>query len=230
MILNYSNSLIAEKIRNTIETKTFPEIWYLIENWLGNKESQEVLDFACGNGLTSRALAYCGWRVTSSDPSLDCLKNAKIVCKEQLTKIKFEQCSLEKAPFGNQRFDAVVSIYALERVKNPRKYIFEIYRMLKPGGKAVIASFQKGSPWANSYIYKLMRNEQNSSYKKSYSLEELHNIIRTQNFTVERISRKTRYLPGINTRIPMACSNIALLHKPVESEDKAKNDKYKHKL
>ena len=44
----------------------------------------------------------------------------------------------ENLPFGKEEFDIVFSTEVMEHVKNPEKYLDEIYRVLTPNGIAVI--------------------------------------------------------------------------------------------
>ena len=41
-------------------------------------------------------------------------------------------------PFANNSFDYVISLQVLEHVKDPRPLFEEMYRVLKPGGEAVV--------------------------------------------------------------------------------------------
>jgi SAM-dependent methyltransferase len=60
-----------------------------------------------------------------------------------LPKNKFTFLQMEIPPFGNladNSFDTVVSFQVIEHIANDDLFVKEIYRVLKPGGKAIIAT------------------------------------------------------------------------------------------
>ncbi|OGC51973.1 hypothetical protein A2982_03545 [candidate division WWE3 bacterium RIFCSPLOWO2_01_FULL_39_13] len=87
-----------------------------------------VLDAGCGNGN------YV------IDENRNKIKTAVGVdVKEEFTKKNISMdtiryCDLEKMPFKDDYFDAVVSLWVLEHLKSPDKVFKEIYRVLKPNG------------------------------------------------------------------------------------------------
>lgn len=55
--------------------------------------------------------------------------------KSPLAMVKTDICAM---PFSNDSFDAVICMHVLEHVPNDRQGMREIYRVLKPGGWAII--------------------------------------------------------------------------------------------
>lgn len=47
----------------------------------------------------------------------------------------------ERWPFENDKFDVVFSSQVIEHLHNTRLFVEEIYRVLKPGGTAIVTSF-----------------------------------------------------------------------------------------
>lgn len=97
----------------------------------------DVLEVGCGEGrgvevLLEHATSYLG---------ID--KIGEVVEKLQA---KYPTVSFEKAiipPFSNLKdntFDTVVSFQVIEHIENDRLFLEEIYRVLKPGGKAIIST------------------------------------------------------------------------------------------
>lgn len=87
-----------------------------------------VLDIGCGNGLLLRAFVARGWQAVGLDPSpwaKDCAEGYEV-----------RQSMLEEAAFPDNHFEAVTSTAVLEHVAQPRPYVEEIIRILKPGGCA----------------------------------------------------------------------------------------------
>lgn len=110
----------------------------------GVTSSQHILDIGTGTGIVAlevaRKLGEQG-RVVGIDLSDGMLATAKGKAdKEGLaTKAEFLKMDAEALEFEDNSFDNVLSLYALRHFPNPEKAVAEIRRVLKPGGKAVIA-------------------------------------------------------------------------------------------
>ena len=87
-----------------------------------------VLDVGCGNGLLLREFARLGWQAYGIDPSpwaRQCAEGYEVY-----------QNTLHEAALPANHFDAVTNTAVLEHVAQPRGYVEEILRILKPGGCA----------------------------------------------------------------------------------------------
>lgn len=106
----------------------------LLNLYLKKKRNNIILDAGCGTGLLMKKLNRFG-EVWGIDASSEALKLAK---KNNVTKIK--KASVEKIPFKDNRFDAVVSIDVLyhKEVKSDLAALIEFKRVLKPGGIVII--------------------------------------------------------------------------------------------
>jgi len=58
----------------------------------------------------------------------------------KISNCKFEICNVNKLPFENEYFDIVFALSTLEHVPDLSSAIKEIWRVLKPGGSAIISS------------------------------------------------------------------------------------------
>jgi len=103
--------------------------------------NSRVLDAGCGTGVLCRYLAkhHSSIRhIDGIDASPDRLKMAYNESKSSSIPIEFLQANLESIPFPDNTFDYVFSRYVFEHLQNPEKVTGEIYRVLKPGGIAII--------------------------------------------------------------------------------------------
>ncbi|MCZ6641749.1 MAG: methyltransferase domain-containing protein [Gammaproteobacteria bacterium] len=63
------------------------------------------------------------------------------------------RCALHAIPLPNHSLDAVVLHHTLETVIDPRSAIRELARVLVPGGRLVVCSFNPISPWGLRTLY-----------------------------------------------------------------------------
>lgn len=109
------------------------------------KGSLLVLDIATGTGEvaieTVRNLKEC--RVIGADPSAQMLKLAKrkIDSSGNFRRIALSQCSAERLPFRDDSFDAATIAFGIRNTEDPLQSLFEMKRVLKPGGKVGILEF-----------------------------------------------------------------------------------------
>ena len=74
--------------------------------------------------------------MTGVDISSEMLNKAAIINKGNSA--RFVKGELEKLPFRNQQFDAVLAINSLEWTETPLNALAEMKRILKYGGKACV--------------------------------------------------------------------------------------------
>lgn len=118
---------------------------------------ERVLDVACGTGLvTFRAAAQVGpgGAVIGTDIAARMVEHARqtAACK-QLSHVTFERMGAEALQYSDGEFDAVLCALGLMYVPQPLQALREMYRVLKPGGRAVAAVWgQRGRcGWAEIF-------------------------------------------------------------------------------
>ena len=96
-----------------------------------------ALDLGAGQGRISRALAERGFDVTAADVNED---------QFRAREVPFFKLDLNRPlPFPAQSYDLVMAVEILEHLEAPRSFAREIYRVLKPGGLAVVTTPNIGS-------------------------------------------------------------------------------------
>jgi ubiquinone/menaquinone biosynthesis C-methylase UbiE len=97
-------------------------------------KDQQILEIACGMGesvpyiIKHKPKQYIG-----IDASGQGLSQARI--KYQFPNVSFVRVDISKKfPFRTDSFDAIFSVYGIGWSQNIRRTLFEIYRVLKPGG------------------------------------------------------------------------------------------------
>lgn len=120
--------------------------------WQGN---ELVLDIGCGRGLlligaakrltTGKAIGIDIWNCDdlNGNSEQNVIDNAKI--ENVLDRIQIKTAKAQELPFGDNCFDLILSSLVLHNIydKNERKKAFyEIFKVLKPGGKVIIQDIQ----------------------------------------------------------------------------------------
>ena len=91
--------------------------------------SKDVLEVGCGTGFFSEILASTGAKLDAVDISPELLEKAR----ERAPGVRFTQADIEKLPFPDASFDAVVGLRILHHLDMGAAFP-EIARVLKPGG------------------------------------------------------------------------------------------------
>ncbi|BAZ80628.1 ubiquinone/menaquinone biosynthesis methyltransferase [Sphaerospermopsis kisseleviana NIES-73] len=116
--------------------------------WSGAKPGDTCLDLCCGSGdLTFRLARRAGMtgKVYGVDFSCNLLTTAKERCQSHYPQppITWIEADVLNLPFDDHQFDAITMGYGLRNVKDIPRSLQEIYRVLKPGGKAAILDFHR---------------------------------------------------------------------------------------
>lgn len=104
-----------------------------------------VLDLACGTGdVTLAALvARPGARVCGADFSLPMLRGAvpKLAVARAGPRVDLQNASAEDLPYRDRVFDAVTMAFGIRNVVRRERALGEIFRVLRPGGLALLLDF-----------------------------------------------------------------------------------------
>lgn len=107
-------------------------------------EHQHILDIGCGSGVVALHTAgkhRAAKKITGVDLSEGMLAQASEKSERRgwTDNLVFEKGDAENLAFDDCSFDAAVSLYAFRHFPNPEKAAEELFRVLRPGGRAVIA-------------------------------------------------------------------------------------------
>lgn len=114
---------------------------------LGLQSGESVLDIGFGPGYFAAELADRvgeSGRVEAIDSSESMLAVAGVVCsgKPQVT---LQVADAAKLPFAEHEFDAALAVQTFAYVPDIVQALSELHRVLKPGGRAVVADIDWGS-------------------------------------------------------------------------------------
>lgn len=111
-----------------------------------------ILDVGCGRGVALRALAKSGLEAHGFERSPDAVAGLD---REVQLRIADD---LAAADYPPDFFDTVIIWHVLEHVRNPHEVLLEIARILKPGGRVIVAVPNYSSlqaQWAGSAWFHL---------------------------------------------------------------------------
>jgi len=106
---------------------------------IGLLELGDVLDLACGDGVTSELLAEHARSVTAVDISATLIAAARARLRPY-PQVTLLEADMHALPLEAARFDHVFLMHALAYTRRPQDVIREAARVLRPGGKLVIAA------------------------------------------------------------------------------------------
>jgi SAM-dependent methyltransferase len=100
---------------------------------------RRALDLGAGRGELSTSLAARGYDVTAVERY-----EAQFEAKVPLVDADLN----EPFPFADASFDAAMAIEILEHLENPRRFLRELARALRPGGVAIVSTPNLTSLWS----------------------------------------------------------------------------------
>ena len=109
---------------------------------------EQVLDVGCGTGTLAMEVQSRVGRaghVAGVDPGTQQIARARSKAARRHVPIEFQIAMIEQLPFPDQSFDVVFSTLMMHHLPAPlkRQGLAEIARVLKPGGRLVIADFKR---------------------------------------------------------------------------------------
>lgn len=130
----YTTEIASDKIAsdNPIHQRLL-KAYYLAENHVNG----DLLEIGCGEG---RGIAMLKDKVDSYT-ALDKIQDVIDRLSEQFKNVTFIQDNIPPLnKLGNDQFDVVITFQVIEHIQDDKAFLQEIYRVLKPGGKALITT------------------------------------------------------------------------------------------
>ena len=108
------------------------------------RPGMKVLDLATGSGDLARAMARrSGVEVWMTDINASMLSIGRDRAIDDGLDLPAVQCDAERLPFPNGSFDRVTVAFGLRNMTRKDLALAEMYRVLKPGGMALVLEFSR---------------------------------------------------------------------------------------
>jgi ubiquinone/menaquinone biosynthesis C-methylase UbiE len=137
-------TLFAERYSTIAENpyqNCFKYSRYLLDKWLdkfipARGDGLKMLDLGCGTGYHLAKYRERGFELTGVDGSEEMLQQARTLNPE----IEFYQGDVTNVPLPGASFNYLVCIEVLRYLPDIRPCVDEIFRLLKPGGTALVTA------------------------------------------------------------------------------------------
>jgi arsenite methyltransferase len=140
-------------------------VWEELFRSLKLRGDERVLDLGCGRGAvlllaaqhltTGRAVGVDLWRVKDQSGNSAEATRRNAAAEGVADRVELHTADMKVLPFANESFDLVVSNVAIHNVKGEadrNKVIEEAVRVLRPGGRLMIADIGGTSQYRNHLI------------------------------------------------------------------------------
>lgn len=134
----------APGFRGTIARSTtgaFPwlaELLDLSARYIRPRRGAALLDVGCGDGRSLDWLGRMGWRAKGCEVDESAVKSARLR--------GFDVVQGTASDFPDESFDAVTSSHVLEHVHDPKGFLQQCRRIVRPGGQVVAVTPNTRSP------------------------------------------------------------------------------------
>lgn len=110
---------------------------------LGDMKNCQILDVGCGEArLWSRnnTRLQDNMKISLMDISEEMLNNARMNLRDNMTGFQFQLGDAEELPYEDDTFDKVIADHMIYYVRNFKRALSEMYRVLKPGGRIYVSA------------------------------------------------------------------------------------------
>jgi ubiquinone/menaquinone biosynthesis C-methylase UbiE len=106
---------------------------------------KDLLEIGCGNGADGAIFADHGARYTGVDLTEEAVESTREHFRALGFEGRFEVGNAERLRFEDESFDMVYSHGVLHHMPDPQRGIDEAFRLLRPGGRAVVMLYHRRS-------------------------------------------------------------------------------------
>jgi len=152
---------------------------------LGDARRGRLLDVACGPGVVTAELAPDAGVVVAFDATEPMLDKARARCaKAGFSNVAFRSGDAENLPFDDAEFDGVVTRLAIHHFAHPQRALDQMFRVLRPGGTAVIVDVVSSENDSESKLHNAIERLRDPSHVRMLPASELDKSISRAGFQI----------------------------------------------
>lgn len=141
-------------------------------------KNKRILELGCGGGQCSVFLSKNGAKCSGIDISVNQIQYAAKLAKKEKVNIAYRVGSGEDLGFfKDNEFNIVLAVFSMQYIKNLKKCLNEVRRVLKNGGKFI---FSLDHPFYSVVSPKTMKVENNYNYDGPNETVKTSNIIKKE--------------------------------------------------
>lgn len=139
--------------------------------------AQRVLDAGCGTGIIAEHLAAHGHLVDGVDQNQEMIELASARVHRFPGHLRFVQQDACALRYPDAAYDGVVSTNVFFAVEDPDRYLAELHRVLRMGGRLAITGPTPHAPMHVEELVRNFRNEMEHARVASYLAREIEVVI-----------------------------------------------------
>jgi ubiquinone/menaquinone biosynthesis C-methylase UbiE len=164
----------------------------ILDSYLPERSNgRRLLDAGCGSGYNLYTYAGRGFDCTGLDAAPGMVENARALNPD----LDIRLGDVEELPFGDQSFHYLLSIEVIRYLAEPRRCLKEFYRVLEPGGLALVTAMPPGTLTGYSLINLITSRMQIGRFSKVrqyyHSVRQLERMFREAGF--QRVEVKAAF-------------------------------------
>lgn len=157
-------------------------------NQLKLKKGDKVLDIGCSFGDQAIRIAKQGLSVYGIDKSEQAIRQFRESAEGENVKCVAVVGDIEKMPYEDNQFDAVVATEVFEHVTEPEKAIKESARVLRSGGHACVSVPTQSSEKIFRFLHPTWVKD--STHVNVFSKGQILALLKQAGFTVEKVENQ----------------------------------------
>ena len=153
---------------------------------VGSAPSDAVLDLACGPGIVAEAIAPHVRQIAGIDVTAEMIRLARERFERRGIKNGlFSVAAAEQLSFTRGRFDQVVTRLSFHHFTDVRRVLFEIRRVLGPGGRLIVADVLSSEADGESALHNSLEKLRDPTHVRMFPRAEFLELINLAGFSVE---------------------------------------------
>jgi ubiquinone/menaquinone biosynthesis C-methylase UbiE len=117
-----------------------PILQAIEEKLLSEKSLGDAVEFGCGTGYFTKAIARNARHMVATDLSDEMLDAAHVRLKD-IENISIQKADCSSTSFPGERFDSVFMLNLIHVIKDPIRCLEESFRILRRGGSITVIDF-----------------------------------------------------------------------------------------